>query len=48
MLRGAGENAFASGADIAEFQQLRSSAEGAQRYNELAAAAERSLATMSS
>src|SRR5918997_4339370 len=43
VLRGAGQMAFASGADIAEFERERGDAERARRYNEHVAAAERAL-----
>lgn len=34
VLRGADERAFSAGADITEFQELRSTIEGARRYND--------------
>jgi enoyl-CoA hydratase/carnithine racemase len=43
VLRGAGQRAFASGADIAEFERERGDAERARRYNEHVAAAERAI-----
>lgn len=43
VVRGAGEKAFASGADITEFRTVRAEAESARRYNERVAAAERAL-----
>lgn len=43
VLRGAGERAFASGADISEFRSVRSDAESARSYNERVAAAERAI-----
>src|SRR5918997_1182404 len=46
VLRGAGQKAFASGADIAEFERERGDAERARRYNEHVAAAERALDAM--
>lgn len=39
LLRGAGEKAFASGADISEFEEARSTPEKARRYEELVAEA---------
>jgi enoyl-CoA hydratase/carnithine racemase len=39
VLTGAGDKAFASGADISQFEKHRSNAEGVQRYEELADAA---------
>ena len=47
VLRGAGRRAFASGADISEFRQVRANAQTAQAYNEHVAAAERAIETMS-
>lgn len=44
VLRGAGEEAFASGADISEFGLVRHSAASARAYSALVAAAERALA----
>jgi enoyl-CoA hydratase/carnithine racemase len=46
VLRGAGQKAFASGADISEFERERGSAERARNYNEQVAAAEHALAGM--
>jgi enoyl-CoA hydratase/carnithine racemase len=46
VVRGAGRKAFASGADISEFERERGDAESARRYNEHVAAAERALAGM--
>jgi enoyl-CoA hydratase/carnithine racemase len=43
VVRGAGEKAFASGADISEFRSVRSDAESARSYNERVAAAERAI-----
>lgn len=43
ILRGAGEKAFASGADISEFRSVRGDAESARSYNERVAAAERAI-----
>jgi enoyl-CoA hydratase/carnithine racemase len=43
VVRGAGRRAFASGADISEFRQVRASADTARDYNERVAAAERAL-----
>jgi len=39
-LRGAGEKAFVSGADISQFEKDRSSPEGVQRYEEMAEGAQ--------
>lgn len=47
VVRGAGEKAFASGADISEFERERGNAESARSYNENVAAAERSLEGLS-
>lgn len=47
VLRGAGRKAFASGADISEFQAVRAEAESARHYNERVAAAERALEGLS-
>jgi len=44
ILRGAGEKAFASGADISEFERVRSTATSARAYSALVAAAEHTLA----
>jgi enoyl-CoA hydratase/carnithine racemase len=44
VLRGAGEEAFASGADISEFERVRGDAASARIYSALVAAAERALA----
>lgn len=46
VLRGAGQKAFASGADISEFERERGDAESARGYNEHVAAAEHALAAM--
>jgi enoyl-CoA hydratase/carnithine racemase len=46
VLRGAGRKAFASGADISQFERERGDAEKARSYNEHVAAAERALDTM--
>jgi len=43
VMRGAGTKAFAAGADITEFEQVRSDAESARSYNEHVAAAEQAL-----
>ena len=43
MLRGAGDRAFISGADISEFEKHRSSAEAVAAYEDLAGATMRSL-----
>jgi enoyl-CoA hydratase/carnithine racemase len=47
VVRGAGRRAFASGADISEFDQVRANAETARAYNEHVAAAERALEGLS-
>jgi enoyl-CoA hydratase/carnithine racemase len=47
VVRGAGRRAFASGADISEFKQVRADAESARAYNERVAAAERALEGLS-
>ena len=47
VLRGAGDRAFSAGADITEFQELRSTPEGARRYDEATDAAEEALAQAS-
>ncbi|MQA08372.1 MAG: enoyl-CoA hydratase [Pseudonocardiaceae bacterium] len=47
VLRGAGERAFASGADIGEFETVRANASDAKRYNEHVAAAEQALEAVS-
>lgn len=47
VLRGAGEQAFASGADIAEFETVRRTAETARIYNARVAEAEKTLAGLS-
>ena len=47
VLRGAGERAFAAGADISEFQEVRGDAQSAKTYNEAVAAAEEALASFS-
>jgi enoyl-CoA hydratase/carnithine racemase len=44
VVRGAGEEAFASGADISEFERVRNGAAAARAYSTLVAAAERTLA----
>ncbi|MCV2491165.1 enoyl-CoA hydratase-related protein [Geodermatophilus sp. YIM 151500] len=46
VVRGAGQKAFASGADISEFEQERGNATAARNYNEHVAAAERALEGM--
>jgi enoyl-CoA hydratase/carnithine racemase len=43
VFRGAGTKAFASGADISEFEQERGNAASARNYNEQVAAAERAI-----
>jgi enoyl-CoA hydratase/carnithine racemase len=43
VVRGAGRRAFASGADISEFRQVRADASSAKTYNERVAEAERAL-----
>jgi enoyl-CoA hydratase len=43
VLRGAGDRAFVSGADISEFETLRSSAEAVAAYEDLASSTMRSL-----
>ncbi len=43
VLRGAGQRAFASGADISEFREVRGDASSAKAYNEHVAAAERAI-----
>jgi enoyl-CoA hydratase/carnithine racemase len=47
VVRGAGRKAFASGADISEFREVRANAETARAYNERVAAAERALEGLS-
>ena len=47
VFRGAGQKAFASGADISEFERERGNAEAARNYNEHVAAAERAIEGMS-
>ena len=47
VVRGAGRKAFASGADISEFREVRGDAESARSYNERVAAAEQALDGMS-
>lgn len=47
VVRGAGEKAFASGADISEFEQERGNADSARNYNEHVAAAEQALERVS-
>lgn len=44
VVRGAGDRAFAAGADIAEFRERRTRPDDARRYNETSARAERALA----
>jgi enoyl-CoA hydratase/carnithine racemase len=44
VLRGAGDKAFAAGADIAEFETLRANAAQAQRYGEITHATMRAIA----
>ncbi|WP_449353801.1 enoyl-CoA hydratase-related protein [Allosalinactinospora lopnorensis] len=46
VVRGAGTKAFASGADIHEFREVRGDAESARSYNEHVAAAEHALERM--
>lgn len=46
ILRGTGQRAFASGADITEFGRERGNAVSARRYNDRVATAERSLETL--
>lgn len=43
VVRGAGTKAFAAGADIGEFREVRSDASSARSYNEYVAAAEQAL-----
>lgn len=43
VVRGAGTKAFASGADISEFEEVRGNAESAKAYNQSVAAAERAI-----
>lgn len=47
VFRGAGQKAFASGADISEFERERGNAEAARNYNEHVAAAERAIEGLS-
>jgi enoyl-CoA hydratase/carnithine racemase len=47
VVRGAGRKAFASGADISEFAQVRANARSAKAYNERVAAAEQALEGLS-
>lgn len=47
VVRGAGSRAFASGADISEFRQVRANAQTAKAYNERVAAAELALEGLS-
>ena len=47
VVRGSGRKAFASGADISEFREVRANAESARSYNNHVAAAERALEEMS-
>ncbi|HEV2358463.1 MAG TPA: enoyl-CoA hydratase [bacterium] len=46
VVRGAGDEAFASGADISEFEHVRSGAASARAYSALVATAERALADL--
>lgn len=46
VVRGAGTKAFAAGADISEFRDVRADAESARSYNEQVAAAEHALEDM--
>lgn len=46
VVRGAGERAFASGADIGEFERVRANAADAKVYNQHVADAEAALATL--
>jgi enoyl-CoA hydratase/carnithine racemase len=46
VVRGAGSKAFASGADISEFEEVRGDAASARAYNERVSAAERALAEL--
>jgi enoyl-CoA hydratase len=46
VIRGAGGAAFSAGADISEFETLRSTEEGAKRYNDATEAAEERLVAM--
>jgi enoyl-CoA hydratase/carnithine racemase len=43
VVRGAGTKAFASGADISEFEEVRGNADSAKAYNQRVAAAERAI-----
>jgi len=47
VIRGAGTKAFASGADIKEFQTVRATAEKARHYNSKVAEAERAIESLS-
>ena len=47
VVRGAGQRAFASGADISEFRDVRANATTARAYNERVAAAEQALEGLS-
>jgi enoyl-CoA hydratase/carnithine racemase len=47
IVRGAGRKAFASGADISEFREVRANAETARSYNQRVAEAERALEGLS-
>jgi enoyl-CoA hydratase/carnithine racemase len=47
VVRGAGQRAFASGADISEFREVRADASSARAYNERVADAERALEGLS-
>lgn len=46
VVRGAGDRAFASGADISEFEEVRGDAASAKAYNEYVAAAEQALESL--
>lgn len=46
VVRGAGERAFASGADIREFAEVRADAAGVRAHNEAVAAAEQALESL--
>lgn len=47
IIRGAGDKAFAAGADISEFKTLRASSEGAKTYNRATNGGERAIANLS-
>jgi len=47
VVRGAGRKAFASGADISEFREVRANADSARDYNTRVSAAERALESLS-